>query len=69
MREHRVSHRGTVSVEEVTRGELLGETANPWALERTPGGSSGGAAAGLAGGTVHARAGHRRRHSRESAPS
>ncbi|MGH2874872.1 MAG: amidase, partial [Solirubrobacteraceae bacterium] len=34
----------------VTRGELLGETANPWAPERTPSGSSGGAAAGLAAG-------------------
>jgi amidase len=36
--------------EPVTRGELFGETINPWAPERTPGGSSGGAAAGLATG-------------------
>ncbi|MGH2876013.1 MAG: amidase, partial [Solirubrobacteraceae bacterium] len=39
-----------LACEPVTRGELLGETANPWAPERTPGGSSGGAAAGLAAG-------------------
>jgi amidase len=36
--------------EPVTRGELFGETINPWTPERTPGGSSGGAAAGLATG-------------------
>ena len=36
--------------EPVTRGELFGETINPWAPDRTPGGSSGGAAAGLATG-------------------
>ncbi|HEX5192686.1 MAG TPA: amidase [Solirubrobacteraceae bacterium] len=36
--------------EPVTRGGLFGETRNPWALQRTPGGSSGGAAAGLAAG-------------------
>jgi amidase/aspartyl-tRNA(Asn)/glutamyl-tRNA(Gln) amidotransferase subunit A len=36
--------------EPVTRGELFGETINPWAPERTSGGSSGGAAAGLATG-------------------
>ena len=36
--------------EPVTRGELFGETINPWAPDRTPGGSSGGAAAGLAAG-------------------
>lgn len=39
-----------LACEPVTRGELHGETANPWAPERTPGGSSGGAAAGLAAG-------------------
>lgn len=36
--------------EPVTRGELFGETLNPWAPERISGGSSGGAAAGLATG-------------------
>lgn len=39
-----------LACEPVTRGELFGETINPWAPERTPGGSSGGAAAGLATG-------------------
>ncbi|MGH2858677.1 MAG: amidase [Solirubrobacteraceae bacterium] len=39
-----------LACEPVTRGELLGDTVNPWAPERTPGGSSGGAAAGLATG-------------------
>lgn len=39
-----------LACEPVTRGELFGETLNPWALQRTPGGSSGGAAAGLAAG-------------------
>ncbi|MGH2890792.1 MAG: amidase family protein, partial [Solirubrobacteraceae bacterium] len=34
-----------LACEPVTRSDLLGETANPWAPERTPGGSSGGAAA------------------------
>ncbi|MGH2844087.1 MAG: amidase [Solirubrobacteraceae bacterium] len=38
--------------EPVTRGELFGETCNPWDPARTPGGSSGGAAAGLAAGMV-----------------
>jgi amidase/aspartyl-tRNA(Asn)/glutamyl-tRNA(Gln) amidotransferase subunit A len=39
-----------LACEPATRGELFGETINPWAPERTPGGSSGGAAAGLATG-------------------
>jgi amidase/aspartyl-tRNA(Asn)/glutamyl-tRNA(Gln) amidotransferase subunit A len=39
-----------LACEPVTRGALFGETRNPWASERTPGGSSGGAAAGLAAG-------------------
>lgn len=39
-----------LACEPVTRSRLHGETSNPWALERTPGGSSGGAAAGLAAG-------------------
>lgn len=39
-----------LACEPVTRGELHGETHNPWALEHTPGGSSGGAGAGLAAG-------------------
>lgn len=39
-----------LACEPVTRSALHGETRNPWALERTPGGSSGGAAAGLAAG-------------------
>lgn len=33
-----------------TANELFGRTANPWALDRTPGGSSGGAAAAIAAG-------------------
>lgn len=36
--------------EPVTRGDLFGETLNPWSQDRTPGGSSGGAAVGLATG-------------------
>jgi amidase/aspartyl-tRNA(Asn)/glutamyl-tRNA(Gln) amidotransferase subunit A len=39
-----------LACEPVTRGQLFGDTLNPWAPERTPGGSSGGAAAGLAAG-------------------
>jgi len=39
-----------LACEPVTRGQLFGETLNPWAPDRTPGGSSGGAAAGLAAG-------------------
>ena len=39
-----------LACEPVTRSELFGETLNPFAPERTPGGSSGGAAAGLATG-------------------
>ena len=34
----------------VTRNSIFGATANPWNLERTPGGSSGGAAAAPAAG-------------------
>src|SRR5688500_14513471 len=33
-----------------TANELFGRTNNPWALDRTPGGSSGGAAAAVAAG-------------------
>lgn len=33
-----------------SENEIFGRTANPWNLERTPGGSSGGAAAALAAG-------------------
>lgn len=39
-----------LACEPVTRSDLFGETLNPWAADRTPGGSSGGAAAGLAAG-------------------
>ena len=39
-----------LACEPVTRGQLFGDTLNPWAPDRTPGGSSGGAAAGLAAG-------------------
>jgi amidase len=39
-----------LACEPVTRSALHGETRNPWAPDRTPGGSSGGAAAGLAAG-------------------
>jgi aspartyl-tRNA(Asn)/glutamyl-tRNA(Gln) amidotransferase subunit A len=35
-----------------TETSVFGVTRNPWALERTPGGSSGGAAAALAGGMI-----------------
>ena len=34
----------------VTRNQIFGSTANPWNLERTPGGSSGGAVAAVAAG-------------------
>ena len=34
----------------VTRNDLFGETVNPWASDRSPGGSSGGAAAAVAAG-------------------
>ncbi len=34
----------------VTRNSIFGATANPWNLERTPGGSSGGAVAAVASG-------------------
>ena len=52
-----------------------GETANPWALDRTPGGSSGGAAAAVAAGccrsrtatTAAARSGYRPRAAGSSA--
>lgn len=36
----------------VTESPLTGITANPWSLERSPGGSSGGSAAALAAGMV-----------------
>lgn len=36
-----------------TNSVLHGPTRNPWALDRTPGGSSGGSAAALAAGLVH----------------
>ena len=36
----------------VTRTHLHGTTANPWQLDRTPGGSSGGSAAAVAGGIL-----------------
>ena len=36
----------------VTRTQLHGTTANPWQLDRTPGGSSGGSAAAVAGGIL-----------------
>ncbi len=36
----------------ITRSAVHGETANPWDLSRTPGGSSGGAAAALACGVA-----------------
>lgn len=36
----------------LTRTHLNGITANPWQLDRTPGGSSGGSAAAVAGGHV-----------------
>jgi amidase/aspartyl-tRNA(Asn)/glutamyl-tRNA(Gln) amidotransferase subunit A len=39
-----------LACEPVTRSALHGETRNPWAPERSPGGSSGGAGAGLAAG-------------------
>jgi amidase/aspartyl-tRNA(Asn)/glutamyl-tRNA(Gln) amidotransferase subunit A len=39
-----------LACEPVTRGDLHGETRNPWAPDRSPGGSSGGAGAGLAAG-------------------
>lgn len=39
-----------LACEPVTRSDLHGETRNPWALDRSPGGSSGGAGAGLAAG-------------------
>jgi amidase/aspartyl-tRNA(Asn)/glutamyl-tRNA(Gln) amidotransferase subunit A len=39
-----------LACEPVTRSALSGVTRNPWAPDRTPGGSSGGAAAGLAAG-------------------
>jgi amidase len=39
-----------LACEPVTRGQLFGDTLNPWAPDRTPGGSSGGAAAGVAAG-------------------
>ncbi len=39
-----------LACEPVTRSALHGVTRNPWAPDRTPGGSSGGAAAGLAAG-------------------
>src|SRR6185437_11022252 len=35
-----------------TESRRFGPTANPWALDRTPGGSSGGAAAAVAAGMV-----------------
>jgi aspartyl-tRNA(Asn)/glutamyl-tRNA(Gln) amidotransferase subunit A len=35
-----------------TASPLLGETRNPWHLDRTPGGSSGGTAAAVAAGTI-----------------
>ena len=36
----------------LTRTRLHGASANPWAVDRTPGGSSGGSAAAVAGGNV-----------------
>ncbi|HTH07036.1 MAG TPA: amidase, partial [Ilumatobacteraceae bacterium] len=36
----------------LTRTKLNGITANPWQLDRTPGGSSGGTAAAVAGGHI-----------------
>ena len=47
-----------LACEPVTRGELFGETINPWAPDRTPGGSSGRRRRRPGHRHVHARSGH-----------
>jgi aspartyl-tRNA(Asn)/glutamyl-tRNA(Gln) amidotransferase subunit A len=48
---------GHVHTHEFAAGGTTDQVANPWALDRSPGGSSGGSAAALASGTVPAATG------------